>query len=297
MDPDLQASHASTAWFCTWDDHEIDNNWAGDKDQDGTPPEIFNLRRQIAMQAYYEHMPLRASSFPRGVRMQVYRNAAWGGLLDLNFLDTRSHRTDQPCGDKWATTCDAVRDPTAQVLGEAQEAWLFRNLARSQARWKVLAQQVMMMDLERREGPEPGYNLDTWAGYAVPRARLLAHLRDRRIGNTVILTGDEHQHYAGEVFRDSRNPNGAPLAVEFVSTSISSGGDGVDQRADGRRYLAENPFLKFNNAQRGYLVCDVSPQTWRSEFKVLDQVSRPGGVLSTRAAFVVESGAGRLTAA
>ena len=99
MDPDLQASHASTAWFCTWDDHEIDNNWAGDKDQDGTPPEIFNLRRQIAMQAYYEHMPLRASSFPRGVRMQVYRNAAWGGLLDLNFLDTRSHRTDQPCGD------------------------------------------------------------------------------------------------------------------------------------------------------------------------------------------------------
>ena len=99
------------------------------------------------------------------------------------------------------------------------------------------------------------------------------------------------------MFRDSRNPTGAPLAVEFVSTSISSGGDGVDQRADGRRYLAENPFLKFNNAQRGYLVCDVSPQTWRSEFKVLDQVSRPGGVLSTRAAFVVESGAGRLTAA
>ena len=297
MDPDLQASHASTAWFCTWDDHEIDNNWAGDKDQDGTPPEIFNLRRQIAMQAYYEHMPLRASSFPRGVQMQVYRNAAWGGLLDLNFLDTRSHRSDQPCGDKWATTCDAVRDPAAQVLGEAQEAWLFRNLARSQARWKVLAQQVMMMDLERREGPDPGYNLDTWAGYAVPRARLLAHLRDRRIGNTVILTGDEHQHYAGEVFRDGRNPTGAPLAVEFVSTSISSGGDGVDQRPDGRRYLAENPFLKFNNAQRGYLVCDVSPQTWRSEFKVLDQVSRPGGVLSTRAAFVVENGAGRLTAA
>jgi alkaline phosphatase D len=71
----------------------------------------------------------------------------------------------------------------------------------------------------------------------------------------------------------------------------------VDQRADGRRYLADNPFLKFNNAQRGYLVCDVSPQTWRSEFRVLDQVSRPGGVLSTRAAFVVENGAGRLTAA
>ncbi|MCA6283253.1 MAG: alkaline phosphatase D family protein, partial [Phenylobacterium sp.] len=92
-------------------------------------------------------------------------------------------------------------------------------------------------------------------------------------------------------------PAGAPLAVEFVATSISSGGDGVDQRADGRRYLADNPFLKFNNAQRGYVVCDVSPEVWRTEFKVLDQVTRPGGVLSTRAAFAVENGAGRLVPA
>lgn len=296
MDTDLQASHAATAWFVTWDDHEVANNWVSALD-DGVPPEVFLLRRQAAAQAFYEHMPLRRSAFPRGAEMQLYRHAAWGDLLDLNFLDTRSHRSDQPCNDSWATTCAGVNAPEAEVLGAAQEAWLYQNLDRSQAHWKVLAQQIMVMDLDRKEGPEPGYNLDSWAGYRIPRQRLLNRLRDRRIGNTVVLTGDEHQNYAGELHLDSRSPEGAPVASEFVTTSISSSGDGQDQRADGRRYLADNPFLKFNNAQRGYAVCDVTPERWQTEFKVLDKVSERGGTLSTRATFVVASGDARVVAA
>lgn len=297
LDADLQASHAAAAWFVTWDDHEVDNNWVSALDQDGTPPEVFLLRRQAAAQAFYEHMPLRRSAFPRGADIQLYRHASWGKLLDLNLLDTRQHRTDQPCGDAWAATCDGVSDPWAQVLGEAQEAWLYRNLERSDAHWKVLAQQIMVMDLDRKAGPETGYNLDSWAGYSIPRQRLLNRLRDRRIGNTIVLTGDEHQNYAGELYLDSRNPEGAPVAAEFVTTSISSSGDGQDQRADGRRYLADNPFLKFNNAQRGYVVCDVTPERWQTEFKVLDKVSEKGGTLSTRATFAVASGDGRVVAA
>ena len=297
LDADLQSSHASTAWFCTWDDHEIDNNWVQALDQDGTPPEIFMLRQQAAMQAWYEHMPVRRSAFPRGAVTQVYRHASWGDLLDLNFLDTRQYRSNQPCNDAWASTCAGVSAADAHVLGQAQEAWLYQNLDRSQAHWKVLAQQIMVMDLDRREGPEPGFNLDSWAGYSIPRQRLLDRLRERRIGNTVILTGDEHQNYAGELYRDSRNPEGAPIASEFVATSISSSGDGQDQRADGRRYLADNPFLKFNNAQRGYVVCDVTPERWQTEFKVLDKVSDTAGTLSTRAKFAVASGDARVVPA
>lgn len=297
MDTDLQASHASTAWFCTWDDHEIDNNWVQALDQDGTPPEVFMMRQQAAMQAFYEHMPLRRSAFPRGATTQLYRHARWGNLLDLNFLDTRQYRSDQPCDDAWASTCAGVNQPAAQVLGEAQEAWLYRNLDRSDAHWNVLAQQIMVMDLDRREGPELGYNLDTWAGYSVPRQRLLNRLRERRIKNTVILTGDEHQNYAGELYQDSRNPAGAPIATEFVTTSISSSGNGQDQRADGRRYLEDNPFLKFNNAQRGYVVCDVTPERWQTEFKVLDKVSERGGELTTRAKLAVASGDARVVSA
>ena len=294
MDTDLQSSHAAAAWFCTWDDHETVNNWVSDIDPDGAPPEVFLLRAQAAAQAFYEHMPLRRSAFPRGATMQLYRQANWGRLLDLNFLDTRQYRSDQPCEDRWATTCAGVDAAGAQVLGEAQEAWLYRNLDRSDATWKVLAQQIMVMDLDRKEGPDLGYNLDTWAGYSIPRERLLKRLKDRRIANTVVLTGDEHQNYAGELHLDGRNPEGAPVASEFVTTSISSSGDGQDQRADGRRYLADNPFLKFNNAQRGYVVCDVTPERWQTEFKVLDKISERDGTLTTRATFTVAAGDARV---
>jgi alkaline phosphatase D len=81
-----------------------------------------------------------------------------------------------------------------------------------------------------------------------------------------------------------------------VTTSISSSGDGVDQRPDGRRIQADNSFLKFNNAQRGYVVCDVTPEAWRTEFKVLDKVSDKSGMLSTRATMVVQSGDARVVA-
>ena len=142
-DASLQAAHAASPWIVAMDDHEIDNNWVQALDQDGTPPEIFMLRQQAAMQAWYEHMPVRRSAFPRGAVTQVYRHASWGDLLDLNFLDTRQYRSNQPCNDAWASTCAGVSAADAHVLGQAQEAWLYQNLDRSQAHWKVLAQQIM----------------------------------------------------------------------------------------------------------------------------------------------------------
>jgi len=297
MDTDLQASHASAAWFTVWDDHEIDNNWVSDIDQDDTPPEIFMLRKAAAMQAYYEHMPLRRSAFPRGSAMQLYRKATYGDLLDLDLLDTRQYRSDQPCDDRFNSACAAIDAREAEVLGSAQEAWLFDGLNRAQTTWKALAQQIMVMDLDRNPSEAYGVNTDSWAGYRVPRARLLQHIKDRRIDNVVVLTGDEHQNYAGELFVDGRNPEGDPIATEFVTTSISSGGDGVDQRPDMARIQAVNPQLKFNNAQRGYVLCDVTPERWQTEFKVLDQIHDRNGTLSTRARFAIEVGDARLVSA
>ncbi len=297
MDADLQASHAAAAWFSIWDDHEIHNNWVSGIDQDGTPPEIFALRKQAAVQAYYENMPLRARSFPVGPSIQLYRRATYGDLVDFNFLDTRQYRTDQPCGDQWAATCAERERADAQVLGQAQERWLFDNLSNSRARWKALAQQIMVMDLDRNPGEAVGYNLDSWAGYVRPRDRLLRHISDRRIGNAIVLTGDEHQHYAGELHLDGGNPDGRPIATEFVATSISSGGNGQDQRPDMIEIQRANPQLKFNNYQRGYLLCEVTPERWLSEFKVLDRVTERGAAISTRARYAVEAGDPRLVAA
>ena len=298
MDADLQAAHAAAAWFVTWDDHEIENNWVGAIDENGTPPAIFNLRRQAAAQAYYENMPLRAGAFPVGPSMQLYRRATYGDLLDLNLLDTRQYRTDQPCGDRWGVQCDELDREGAEVLGARQEKWLMDGLAGSRARWKALAQQVMMMDLDRVPAPDVfAVNPDSWGGYGRPRDRLLRFIRERRIADTIVLTGDEHQNFAGELYLDGRNPEGPPIAAEFVATSISSGGTGNDLRADTVEIQKASPFLKFHNNQRGYLICDVTPERWLSEYKVVDQVTERGGVLSTRARLAVAAGDPRIVAA
>lgn len=288
MDVDLQAAHAAAPWFVTWDDHEIDNNWVSGEDQDGTPYEFFALRRQMAMQAYYEHMPLRPSAMPVGPAMQLFRQAQIGNLIDLNLLDTRQYRTDQPCDDQWGVPCPDISSPSANVLGQQQEQWLYQKLGASRSRWQVLAQQVMMMDLDRAPGPDKTENLDSWAGYRTPRNRILGQIQDLGRKSVVVLTGDEHQNYAGELHMDGQRPGDRPIATEFVATSITSGGDGEDQRRSTIAIQQENESLKWHNSQRGYVICDVTSDQWISEYKTLDKVSSRGGQMRTRKRMAVQ---------
>jgi alkaline phosphatase D len=287
-DPDLRAVHAAHPFFMTLDDHEVRNNWAGDfEDEDRAPPDVFRLRRQSAFQAWYEHMPVRRRQIPTRSAIQLYRGARFGNLARFDFLDTRQFRTNQPCDDGYKAACAAVNSPRAQMISAAEEAWLAHNLARRDARWNVVAQQVMMMSIDWRKSPADGphklLNLDSWAGYEAQRRRLLARMRG--LNNVVVLTGDEHTNYAGLLHDRDR-----PTAVEFVGTSISSDGDGEDQPTWAARVLANNPQLKFINNQRGYLTCDVSAHEWQTNFMVVDRISRPGGQLSKRATFTVVHG-------
>ncbi|WP_129791232.1 alkaline phosphatase [Sphingosinicella sp. CPCC 101087] len=287
-DADLQRAHAAHAFFTTFDDHEVDNNWVAAIDHRDTPPEVFRLRRAAAFQAWYEHMPVRRASFPNAAAIQAYRSARFGNLAELNFLDTRQYRSDQPCDDGFKPVCADVRSAEATMLGAEQEAWLARNLQRRDVRWNCLAQQVMMMSVDRRRSPNEApariMNMDTWAAYEGPRQRLFARLRG--LDNVVVLTGDEHQNWAG-LLHDDRD---RPIAAEFVSTSISSGGDGQNLRPGSDTILANNPQLKFVNDQRGYLTCDVTPDAWRTNFMVVDRVSTPDGALSKRATLAVPHG-------
>ncbi|MEO7257472.1 MAG: alkaline phosphatase D family protein [Sphingomicrobium sp.] len=286
MDADLQAAHAAHAFFMTFDDHEVANNWAGDSDDGWAPANVFRLRRAAAFQAWYEHMPVRKRQFPAGPALQLYRNAHFGNLARFDFLDTRQYRTDQPCGDGYKAGCSDVNSARAHIISAEQESWLTRNLNMRDTRWNVLAQQVMMMSLDcRKDNATSGklLNLDSWAGYEVQRERLMARLRG--LNNVVVLTGDEHTNYAGLLHDRDR-----PVAVEFVATSITSDGDGDDMPTFGAAYLANNAQLKFVNNQRGYLTCDVTPDEWRTNFMVLDRISTPGGRIGKRATFAVARG-------
>lgn len=291
MDPSLQAIHAAAPWILTWDDHEFANNCAGaiSERKEDWPVEYLH-RRACAYQAYYEHMPLRRSSIPSGPDMRLFRRIPFGRLAEFFVLDTRQHRTDQPCDDGNKPPCDAVFDPNATLLGPAQANWLFRKLKRSTGVWNVLAQQVMMARVDRTPGEPIAYSMDQWPGYEMERRRVLRFFRDQPISNPIVLGGDIHSNWANELSPDFDSPDAKPVASEFVGTSISSGGDGADVPKEVDRLLSENPFVKFHNTQRGYVRCEVTPRQWKADFAVMDFVTRRGGTLKSRASFVVENG-------
>lgn len=289
MDPDLQRAHLAAPWFTTYDDHEVVDNWTLATSPYQKDPALFAIRRAAAMQAYYEHMPLRRSSMPSGGAMQLYRRARFGDLLAAHFLDTRQYRSAQPCAGSFEPVCGDVADPGRTVIGGAQEAWLREGLAARDSRWNLIAQQVMMMPLDRRTAPGPAQirNMDSWAGYDAARERLLEGLDG--LGNVVVMTGDEHQNFAGELRRDAGR--GKPVAVELVTTSISSGGDRWIKPEAARYIRAGNPFLKYSSDRRGYVVCDLSATRWQARFRGVDQITTPGGAVSTLATATIEHGA------
>ncbi|MEX2578443.1 MAG: alkaline phosphatase D family protein [Verrucomicrobiales bacterium] len=290
-DPALQAMHAAAPWFVTWDDHEFDNNWATDiSEEEGVDPVAFLRRRAASFQAYYEHMPLRTRSLPKGPDLRLHRSADFGELARFHVLDTRQYRTDQPCGDGNKPPCDEVYDPEATLLGEAQRDWLFRSLRDSGAKWNALAQQVMMARVDRKAGEEVTHSMDQWPGYETERRKLLKFLHEQDIANPVTFAGDIHSNWANELLADFDGLGGRSVGTEFVGTSISSSGNGVAEPGNLEALLAENPFVKFHNAERGYVACEVTPDTWRTDFRTVEYVDRPGAPLQTRASFVVEDG-------
>ena len=295
LDPDLQAAHAAFPWVVTSDDHEVVNDYAGDVDRKHeTPRDEFLRRRAASYQAYYEHMPLSRSARPSGPNMALYRWLAFGGLAEFNLLDTRQYRTIQPCGAykdyKNAARCSQALDPSATMLGAVQERWLLEGLGRSRARWNVIAQQVPMMQRIKPRDGEPLFNMDKWDGYPLARKTLLDYFANERLSNPVVLSGDVHANWVGDLLTDFDNPGSAIVGAEFVGTSISSGGDGADTTSRGLRIVDANAHLKFYNKQRGYVRCTVTPDRWQADCRVVPFVTRPGAPISTRASFVVENG-------
>lgn len=290
IDPDLQAAHAAFPWIVTPDDHEVENNYAGDISVQNDPRDAFLVRRAAAYHAYYEHMPLRRTSMPQGPWLPIYRRVSYGALTSFFVLDERQYRTDQPCGDGTRAVCEAALDPRATLLGADQAQWLLEGLDRSRSRWNVLPQQVMLARVDQTPGPDVRFSMDQWPGYEAERARIMEFLHSRRPANPVVLTGDIHSNWVNDLRLDYADERSPVVGTEFVGTSISSGGDGGPLSARAKSILAENPFVKFHNTQRGYVSCEVTPKSMRAAYQVVDFVTKPGAPLRTEARFVVLDG-------
>ena len=291
MDPLLQAMHARCPWMVVWDDHEFDNNCANDvSEEEGIDPVEFLARRANAYQAYYEMMPLRTRSLPRGPHMQLYRKLSFGRLAEFLMLDTRQYRTDQPNGDGGHDINDEAMSSKGSMLGARQFGWVGRSLMESTGTWNVLAQQTMMGMVDLKRGERREFPMDSWPGYAFERIRLMDFVRERRVPNPVVLTGDYHANWVNNLRVDDRKADTPLVATEFVGTSISSDANGADKLDDWETATTENACVQFYNAQRGYVLCTVTPDAWRSDFRIVKEITRPGAPITTRASYVIEAG-------
>ena len=295
-DPDLQAAHAACPWIVTWDDHEVDNDYADDRPEDGMPREAFLARRAAAYRAYYEHMPLPSRMRPDGPRMRIHARVAWGSLAEFHVADTRQYRSWQACprpergggNTVDVEACPRLGVETRSMLGRAQERWLERGLAASRGRWNVLAQATRMARFDQKPGPGRRAWTDGWDGYPAARKRLLESLGSNSVSTPVVIGGDVHSFHVCELKPDFDDPRSPVVASEFVGTSITSQA-WAQERVN--RLLPDNPHILLADGRyRGYTRVDVGPKAFRADLRAVDSVRQREAGCSTLASFVVEDG-------
>lgn len=306
-DAKLQAMHAACPWLVTWDDHEVQNDYAGLHEGNGVlgmgTVADFAARRAAAYQAYYEHMPLRASvltqalaGLSRGAEMRIYQQVPFGRLASIYLLDARQYRDRQPClknGKPGGSlvdpaACTAWNDPQRSYLGRAQEQWLDGALARSGGRWNVIGQQTLFGMRDAHSGPGQRLWNDGWDGYAAARTRLTDALRHYQVSNPVLLGGDVHENWVGHVKADYADVASPAVGVEFCGTSISSRAGGAAQVAE---RLAENPHYVFADAKyRGYGVVEFTPGQLSTTLRAVVDATQPDSAITTLARFAVTTG-------
>ncbi|MET0135364.1 MAG: alkaline phosphatase D family protein [Kibdelosporangium sp.] len=286
-DPDLRKAHSTVPWIVTLDDHEIDNNWADEHPQDPNlqTPAAFRARRVAALQAYYEHMPLRRRALPHGLEMQLYRRLNFGPLASLHVLDTRQYRSTQ------ASSMAHANDPAMTMTGEKQEEWLVRSM-KGGARWNLLANQVMWAQNDRVAGLKQTFDMDCWDGYRAQRRRLLEFFGSGLTSNPVVLTGDRHATWVCDLKPDFDDPASPVVGAELTGTSITSGGDW--SRVDFHRMfdpiMTESPHWKFIDNRRGYMVCELTADSLQAALRTVDTVLTPASNVVTAARFEVQAG-------
>jgi alkaline phosphatase D len=296
LDADLQRLHATAPTLVTWDDHEVENDYAGDWSETFATPSAFAARRQAAYRAFYEHMPLRQRPTANGLR--VHDSITFGDLARISLLDGRQYRSRGACyrapdagGGHLvdSVTCPELLDPARSMLGPAQEKWLQGNLATSPARWNLVMQNVIMAELGSHDDGKVIAWTDAWDGYPAARERLLRQLAETR--NPVVFSGDIHSFWSN----DLALPGGPVVASEFVTSSITSDGppqDHLQGKMDTHAHLhyAES-------RHRGYSLVDIAGGSLTTHFRAISDVTDPAATCSTLRAFLIEDGRRGIVAA
>jgi alkaline phosphatase D len=287
-DRDLRAAHARFPFVVTWDDHEVQNDYANDQSQyEGD----ISALRAAAYQAWYEHQPVRRPARPGPGGPEVYRRLSWGNLAQIDVIDGRQYRTVPACGWGEADACPAQYEPEATMLGRRQERWLYNGFAASDRQWNVLASNVMMarLDHDGRAGDLLWH--DAWDGYPTARNRLTAAWQREQVRNPVVLTGDWHSTFVNDIHLDFDRPDSPLVGTEFVGSSISTNGDVPVYGPYYGPMIKFNPHIRFfDGDRRGYVRCKFDKHDMVVRHRMVRTVSRRDAAQYTFSSFLVEDG-------
>jgi alkaline phosphatase D len=318
-DPYLREVRRRFPWVVLWDDHELYNNYAGPQVSQQDPQ-----RQRDAYTAFLEYMPVQPIellSADNPPRVRLYRQLAFGDLLEVFALDERQYRDTAVCTrDMLSPGCPGLEEPTRTMLGGAQVSWLQLGLQASGAQWKCLLNQVMMMrfavtnqwgsngsrvPISILRQPvaidEDVYvNLDAWDGYPSERAELLQFIANQRIRNVVVCSGDVHNCFAGILRPDFEDPTSPAMAVECVGGSVSSFGTaettGLDLTITARKRVPQvNPHINYLDLKyHVYTKVIATPEYMDIRYIAVDTVSQPTAQAFLLQGFIVPNGESRL---
>ena len=275
-DPRLLELRSRVPLLAIWDDHEVEDNWAGENPGHATPDDQRKVpylqRRANGFRAFFEHMPRLRE---RDDRDRIYGSVPLGANAELFLLDQRRFRDAQACGDQFFVPCTESEAAGRKFLGPVQKQWFQDALQRSRATWKVVGNQAMIMALDGPRSNE--INKDQWDGYAAERQEILEHVRDKGVKDVTFLTGDIHSFFAGNVTPTGRGGapgDPPPVATEFVAGSMTSQfifPPPTDQAAGALSeagILSNNPHIKYVNFRdRGYAVVECRPDRLNVVFR------------------------------
>jgi alkaline phosphatase D len=309
-DPEVQALHLALPIIPALDDHELaDGAWsAGADNHDPERDGSWEERKAAAFQARAEWLPIREPDPADWSR--VFRSIRVGDLADIMLLDIRSRR-DRPALEP------EMSDPGRTMLGDAQKAWLFGELERSDAAWRLVASPSIMHRTWKDGVSEPlhtallklklidedgtGPDEDQWDGYPAERREVID--RFSRTEDLIVLSADIHVSVASEITLD----DGTTVVPEVTSPSLTS--QNLDEKLEVEQRAeiiqeSERAFVEaFDHvhwcemASHGYVVCDVDAERVRAEWWHVDGVLERLSGEKLAAAYELHRGERQLTEA
>jgi alkaline phosphatase D len=230
---------------------------------------------------------------------RIYRALRLGRSVELMVMDDRQYRDEQPCGDRPLSPCPTAGAPGRTMLGPDQKAFLEGATRNSAATWKVLANGDMMMGLDQPAPGTPKF-VDTWDGYQAERKELVSFWLENDVRDVVVMTGDDHDNYAG-VVTTTGHSDGTPGAVEFVVPSVTSentsellGGGPAGTISEENARANNSHLVLVDQVRHGYCVLEARPDKLHVDFKHAVSIKVPDSAVATTYSFDVPRGTPRV---